>query len=410
VLENVFCASGYKNKTIDVENSCSDGNKYVTLKGCELICKPLKTQPGYIVTDSSKLTNCTDVDCSKSEVNGVSCAPDYRQKDNQITVKEVCSVNNIYVTLDGCEPCAVKNCGDCTDKTNGYKCNNCDKGYKWKTDKEEICTPKFTCERTACKFCPAPANRLEHNECLSCKDGAFLDHKDCVQCPYGCNKCANAIDHTFDQGICPAIEVQTLTMKQEVTESSCKCSDEHEEIEACLENLEDVLQTSMALMCRFDEANVTVTAECKEHRTRVVRRVLNTKKIEVTYTFTATPGKIEAAQKVIESKLPLFQTKMNKHINNDKLQVENVDDSLKVSEVTKTCVSGYFLDKTELCQQCLPNCSSCKDFNTCDECSEGYKLISNQCIADDDEKPNNSSSLSTLFTLISTIITIFILD
>jgi hypothetical protein len=174
-----------------------------------------------------------------------------------------------------------------------------------------------------------------------------------------------------------------------------------------LNNLKTDLQEAMAHVSRFRKANVDVEAECKTGvRMLEPERLLSMSnhKIEVTYTLTANPGKIKLAQKIIESKESLKE-KMEKASKKQGFQVENTEDP-KVSEVKKKCDSGYFLDEFLLvCQNCLSNCSSCKDFDTCDKCAEGFKLVSNRCISED-ENPNNSSSLKIFGTFIGIIIII----
>jgi hypothetical protein len=172
-----------------------------------------------------------------------------------------------------------------------------------------------------------------------------------------------------------------------------------------LNELKTVFQKSMANGSVFREANVGATAAKCTTGVRVLapKRLLSKKIFEVTYTITANPGKIKVAQKIIESKS--FKNKMTAAMKEKGFNVEKTEIS-KVSEVEKTCASGYFLDEFLLvCQNCLSNCSSCKDFDTCDKCAEGFKLVSNKCISED-ENPNNSSSLKIFGTFIGIIIII----
>jgi hypothetical protein len=162
--------------------------------------------------------------------------------------------------------------------------------------------------------------------------------------------------------------------------------------------MKTVLQESVAHASRFSDANVNITAECTNQ------------KVKATYTLTANPGKIKAAQKIIESKS--FAEKMKAHITNvskKSFEIQNAKPPV-LSKMKKKCASGYFLDEFIMaCQHCLSNCSSCKDYNTCDKCEEEFELISNrnedQC-ASIKEGQNASSSFCVVVTFIGVIIII----
>lgn len=42
----------------------------------------------------------------------------------------------------------------------------------------------------------------------------------------------------------------------------------------------------------------------------------------------------------------------------------------------KDCVDGLYFDEiTEECTECLANCATCQDGNTCDECEPGHVIL-----------------------------------
>ena len=273
-----------------------------------------------------------------------------------------------------CMNCS-NNCKQCENVNREIKCNECDNYYILENDqcgyKDDKCISTF------------------NSHCIKCSDGKLDLTMKCSDCEVnGCSNC-----YTNDTCIkCDGLSIQVNESYCEEKESLINSNEnvvqceegyfnDDKECKECslLDDKCQLCSNSYCSKCEYPYLNINGKCKLPENST-----ISQDKITCISDEYYLDPNglcylKIDDCIHYQNGKCE--ECSNSKYLVNDTCLIVTDSNCIMNSFLGCTrCIDGYYLDKTNKCQQCNSNCRTCYDNSTfCTSCSDDKYLEDNEC-------------------------------